>query len=258
MIFRNRSSVGTAISVSAAALAFGTSAVALEPSKKSSTIKACYKKSGSLRMLARGKRCKPGERSITWGKRGAAGSSGDAGQKGPAGPLGPAGLDGVFGVAGPPGSAGSQGSAGATGATGATGPVGPSTSREAVNTGPVTITGIDAGSANSIATLSGLPAGDYLVTARVQLNTSGTSAASVSCRASLGGKTALAVADIGSNANSVDHLPIVITFNGTLGSVGTANVQCWHDTLTGGAPTATNTYVEALTVGTASSTLVTS
>jgi Collagen triple helix repeat (20 copies) len=255
MIFRNRSSVGTAISVSAAALAFGTSAVALEPSKKSSTIKACYKKSGSLRILAHGKRCKPGERSITWGKRGAAGSSGDAGQKGRAGPLGPAGLDGVFGVAGPAGSPGSQGSAGTTGATG---PVGPSTSREAVNTGPVTITGIDAGSANSIATLSGLPAGDYLVTARVQLNTSGTSAASVSCRASLGGKTALAVADIGSNANSVDHLPIVITFNGTLGGAGNANVQCWHDTLTGGAPTATNTYVEALTVGTASSTSVAS
>jgi Collagen triple helix repeat (20 copies) len=256
MIFRNRSSVGTAISVSAAALAFGTSAVALEPSKKSSTIKACYKKkSGSLRMLAQGKRCKPRERSITWGKRGAAGSSGDAGQKGPAGPVGPVGLDGVFGVAGPAGSPGSQGSAGTTGATG---PVGPSTSREAVNNGPVTITGIDAGSANSIATLSGLPAGDYLVTARVQLNTSGTSAASVSCRASLGGKTALAVADIGSNANSVDHLPIVITFNGTLGSAGNANVQCWHDTLTGGAPTATNTYVEALTVGTASSTSVTS
>jgi hypothetical protein len=34
-------------------------------------------------------------------------------------------------------------------------------------------------------------------------------------------------------------------------------VQCWHDTLTGGAPTASDAHLEALKVGTASSQSVT-
>ena len=255
MIFRNRSSVGPAILVWAAASLFCGSAVAVEPAKRS-TIKACYKKkTGTLRMLVKAKRCKRGERSIAWSKGGAGGPDGGSGLQGPPGPMGPAGLAGITGVAGSAGPAGSQGS---TGATGATGPVGPSTSREAVNTGPVTITGVDAGSANSIATLSNLPAADYLVTARVQLNTAGTTASRVTCLASLGTRTAIAVADIGSDPNSVDHVPIALTFNSSLGAVGSANVKCWHDSLTGGAPNASDTYLEVLTGGSASSTAVTS
>ena len=174
---------------------------------------------------------------------------------GPAGPIGPSGPSGPTGQSGPSGPTGAQGS---TGPSGPTGPVGPSNSHEAVNSGPVTVTGIDAGSANSIATLSNLPAGNYLVVARVQLNSSSTTSARVSCLASLGSKSATAIADVGSNPNSIDHIPLTITFNGTLGAVDSANVKCWHDTLAGGAPTATDIYLEVLEVGVASSISVTS
>jgi hypothetical protein len=263
MIFRSRSSVGTAITISATLLSFGGYATLAEASKKG-TIKACYKKkTGALRMVAKRKRCKAGERKLTWnhsghrGARGLTGTAGSPGPRGPAGPIGPAGLSGTDG-AGPPGPGGPTGATGPTGPTGATGPTGPSDSREAVNTAPVTLTGIDAGSANSIATVSNLPAGDYLVIARVQLNSVSTSTARVSCLASLGGKNAVATVDVGGNANSVDHVPATITFNTTLASAGDANVKCWHDTLTGGAPSASDTYVETLRVGVASSTAVTS
>jgi hypothetical protein len=255
MTFRIRSSVGPAILVCAAASLFGGSAAAVEPAKKG-TIKGCYKKkSGSLRVLVHGKRCKRGERSVAWSSAGAGGSDGGSGQQGPPGPMGPAGLNGVSGI---PGLAGPPGSAGSTGATGPTGPVGPSTAREAVNTGSTSITGGDAGSGNSLATLPNVPSGDYLLTARVQLNSAATTTASIVCRASLGSKSAVAIADIGSDPNSVDHVPITITFNTSLASTGSANVKCWHDSLTGGAPTASDTYLEVLTVGSASSTSVTS
>jgi len=68
----------------------------------------------------------------------------------------------------------------------------------------------------------------------------------------------MAIADVGSNSNSIDHIPVTITLNGTLGAVDSANVKCWHDTLAGGAPTATDIYLEVLEVGVASSISVTS
>jgi Collagen triple helix repeat (20 copies) len=179
-----------------------------------------------------------------------------AGKRGLRGETGPAGPQGNGGPQGNNGVNGTNGSDGAPGVTGATGPVGPSTVLEAVNSNQVTIVGSDVSTATSIATLANLPAGDYLVVARIQLNAnsgSPTLNAKVACRALLGAKSSLAIVDIGSNANSVAHAPATIAFNATIGLPSDASVQCWNESLTGGAPNASDSYVEALKVGAASS-----
>jgi Collagen triple helix repeat (20 copies) len=176
--------------------------------------------------------------------------------RGPAGPTGQVGLNGTNGTNGRDGSNSAAGNDGATGSTGPTGPTGPSDSFEAVNSGQISIAGADFSSATSMATLSNLAAGSYLITARLQLNANSgtpTLASRVLCQASLGAKAASAVADIGTNANAVEHVPVTITFNTTIGTTSDAKVQCWRDTLSGGAPNASDTYLEALKVGTATS-----
>jgi hypothetical protein len=173
--------------------------------------------------------------------------------RGPAGPTGPAALNGTNGTNG------RDGSNGAPGDTGPTGPTGPSDSFEAVNSGQVPIAGTDFSSATSIATLANLAAGSYLITARVQLNAnsgSPTLASRVICQASLGSNSASGVADIGTNANSVEHVPLAITFNTTIVTASDAKIQCWRDTLSGGLPNASDTYLEGLKVGTATSQVV--
>lgn len=99
----------------------------------STVVHACFKtKTGTLRMVAAGKGCKSGERSLTWGVAGAAGvagATGAAGAQGPRGIRGPRGVTGAAGAPGPNGPdgvgiPGATGEKGATGATGATGPTG--------------------------------------------------------------------------------------------------------------------------------------
>jgi hypothetical protein len=187
------------------------------------------------------------KRSKTALKRNKRGARGERGRTGPAGP------------AGANGSNGQTGSPGAPGPTGATGPTGPSNAYEAVNTNQVSIAGTDLNTATSVATES-LSSGAYVVTARVQLNTnsvSATLASRVLCQTSLGSDSSTAIADIGSNANSVDHAPVAMVFTTTIGSTSDAKVQCWHETLSGGAPTASDTHLEALKVGSVSSQSVT-
>jgi hypothetical protein len=240
------------------------------PSKKG-MVKGCYsKKTGSLRITAGRKRCKRGERRIAWhrkgsrGPRGARGPAGGpgfqpgngaAGQAGPAGPLGPIGPAGPAGATGPTGSTGPIGPTGPSdsGSTGPTGPTGPSDSFEARNPGPVTLTGTDSGSANSLATLSGLSPGSYLVSARVQLNSSATTSSRVVCDVSLGGKSLNGIADIGTSNGNVAHSVVTMTFNVSLVSSDSANLKCHREALTGSAPTASEAYLEILRVGTATS-----
>jgi hypothetical protein len=264
----------TALPAALIALLLVSSGVALvaRPSE-SKAMYGCHKKNGNLRVVGKRQRCRRRERKISWSQKGVRGRSGKAGQRGPAGPAAPAGLPGLnatngvggdpgspgapgpsgpTGPAGPSGLTGPTGDAGPTGPTGAsgpTGPTGPSDSLEAVNANAVTLTGGDSSSANSVATLSSVAPGNYLVVARVQLNSSSTTAAQVFCQTSLGSRSALATAQIGSNANSVDQVPVTTIFNVALGSTSSANVKCWRDSLTGGAPTASDTYLEVLRVG---------
>jgi hypothetical protein len=227
-------------------------------------IAACRSKGSSLLRAAKiGKPCRKGEKKLSWsqsGKRGKTGSRGVTGRSGAAGPPGPAGpqaLTGTNGLAGGTGATGPTGPSGPTGSTGATGSTGPSNSFEAVNSSSVSLTGVDVSTANSVATLSNLSSGSYLVIARVQLNSSSTTTAKVFCQATLGSGSASAIAQIGSNANSVDQVPVTITFNTTIASTDSANVKCWRDLLTGGSPTASDTYLEVLKVGSSSSVGVT-
>jgi hypothetical protein len=250
-ILRNPYPAWILITTSTASLALGVLngfAAPAEVTGKQGAVRACYKKkSGALRIVAGRKRCNRAERTIVWNMRGPRGRRGVADQ-------GPTGGPGASGTPGPPGPAGPPG------LNGAPGPAGPSESREAVNSLPVALTGGDEGSAISLATLPNLPAGNYFVMARVQLSTGSvsTTTARVSCAASLGAKNASAIADIGSAPNSVDHVPITISFNVSLGSAGSANVKCWQQGLVGGAPSASGTYLEVLRVESAASTSVTS
>lgn len=83
----------------------------------------CYhKRTGDLRVLVRGKKCRKNERMIVFnvvGPTGATGATGPAGATGAMGATGPAGPTGATGSTGPTG-AGSEPS-GATGPTGAIG-----------------------------------------------------------------------------------------------------------------------------------------
>lgn len=84
-----------------ALLAVGISPPADAGAKK---IKACVsKKSGVLRIPKKGKKCKHGERKLSWNKRGKRGRRGHTGPQGPQGERGPQGAQGIQGVQGPTG-----------------------------------------------------------------------------------------------------------------------------------------------------------
>lgn len=98
------------------------------------------------------------------GKRGVKGASGAPGAQGAVGPAGETGAAGAAGATGPTGSGGPPGSAGSPGATGPTGPRGPSDA----------IIGFDdaggtfdfAGGATTISTVTNVPAGKYVYSAK--------------------------------------------------------------------------------------------
>jgi hypothetical protein len=126
----------------AAGVAYATNAVTRTDT---STIQACEKSNGDIRIVSGPSDCKANEQLLTWNVEGAAGPAGPPGPAGPkgdtgaAGPPGPAGAAGATGPIGPTGPAGPTGPKGDTGATGATGPAGPTGA-----TGPTGPAGPDA------------------------------------------------------------------------------------------------------------------
>jgi len=114
------------------------------------------------------------------GSIGPQGPAGPAGPVGPAGPTGLAGAVGPAGPAGPQGTTGLQGPAGPTGSQGVMGPQGPSGPQGPAG-GPGTSVAVFVNSQSStaalalssspgsVAALSGLGAGNYLITAKVVL-----------------------------------------------------------------------------------------
>ncbi|MPZ70895.1 MAG: hypothetical protein GEU71_15435 [Actinobacteria bacterium] len=75
-----------------------------------SKVRACKaRKGGNLRIA---KRCKKGERRVTWNKVGRRGPAGQDGLDGVTGPAGPQGSPGPAGPVGPPGAPGADGTAG--------------------------------------------------------------------------------------------------------------------------------------------------
>jgi hypothetical protein len=94
------------------ALVFAMGGFALAANKSATStakVRACYaKKTGALRVLKPGKRCRGSERALSWNKRGRRGLRGTAGAAGPPGSAGVGGADGATGPAGPQGPAGSD------------------------------------------------------------------------------------------------------------------------------------------------------
>jgi hypothetical protein len=104
------------VGAGAAGVAYATNAVT---KTATTTIQACVKANGGLRVVADVSSCKQHEQPLVWNVQGPVGPVGPAGPAGPVGPAGPAGPKGDIGATGP------TGPAGAMGATGAAGPVGP-------------------------------------------------------------------------------------------------------------------------------------
>jgi hypothetical protein len=103
--------VRTAVVVAGAALlaSAGGLAVAAIPGPRG-VIAGCYqKRTGALRVVAQGKRCARGERSLTWNQQGPPGAQGAQGSPGPAGPQGEPGVPGAPGIQGAKGDTGAQG-----------------------------------------------------------------------------------------------------------------------------------------------------
>lgn len=136
-------------------LAFSATAAQAAPrASASAVVRACVvKKTGAMRLLTRGTKCKRSERKLDlYAAPGAAGPQGPAGAQGPAGtpgaqgqpgPEGPAGPVGPTGPAGADGTSGSDGQDGAAGPTGPTGPTGPAGSPDTGNQILAKLLGVD-------------------------------------------------------------------------------------------------------------------
>jgi hypothetical protein len=104
---------------------------------KTTTINACVKRDGTIRIVDAGARCAGNEQPLTWNIQGPAGPAGpkgdtgprgpkgDTGARGPKGDTGPQGLKGDTGMQGPKGDIGPQGLKGDTGSQGLQGDPGP-------------------------------------------------------------------------------------------------------------------------------------
>jgi len=106
----------------AAAPAGGAVAVAVRP-HATTTLHACVRKDGRLRLVAERAGCRKTERRVSWNVRGPQGEPGPAGPAGPAGAEGAPGVNGAVGApgpAGPPGPKGERGPQGPKGDPGTT------------------------------------------------------------------------------------------------------------------------------------------
>ena len=93
----HRTAVAAAIIVSVVGAASWVSA----SEDRSASVHACVdRKSGHVRIVADGDRCRPHEKALEWNVDGPAGPAGAPGQAGPEGPAGPAGPEGAPGVSG--------------------------------------------------------------------------------------------------------------------------------------------------------------
>jgi Collagen triple helix repeat (20 copies) len=143
-----RPSAVTLVAIVAVVIGMGGLAVATIPNPDG-TVTACYQKSnGALRVVDEKKRCRSGERRLTFNVKG---EDGLPGAPGPTGPPGPTGSPGS------PGPTGPTGSPGLPGETGATGPAG--FSDETIQAASVTFPVATAGAPNAQARTVTCPAG---------------------------------------------------------------------------------------------------
>ena len=102
-------------------VAYATAAVT---KSATTTINACVKSNGDLKIVSNSSDCKGHEQLLTWNVQGPTGPVGPAGPTGPAGATGATGATGTTGAVGATGPAGAKGDPGTTGPAGAAGPKG--------------------------------------------------------------------------------------------------------------------------------------
>ena len=182
------------------------------------TVTACAApKSGLMRWLPKGK-CAASEHKLAWAA------------------VGPRGARGLTGA---------RGAAGATGAVGPVGPVGPSNSYSAFRaSGPSSLTT----GATTVATLSGLPAGAYSISATTEINGSASATATdVLCTLHAEADQSTAGAYVGTVAGATfdTQLPLLLTH--TFAGVGAVTLACNKDLTSLAA--VSNTRIVATRVG---------
>ena len=145
-----------------------------------------------------------------------------AGAQGPAGPAGPAGAQGPAGPAGP---------AGAAGPAGPQGPVGPSTGYE-FDSGSGAL--VWTGAFQTVATLN-LPAGNYVLSAKVLGNNNGGADANFECNLKVNGTIVDDMDDVLIVGPNIDQDRGYIALGSTASSAGAAavTVDCDANSATG-------------------------
>jgi hypothetical protein len=205
-------------------------------------IHACYHTgNGGIRVVDDPSECTSGEAPLEWYQTGAAGAQGPAGPQGPIGPAGvdgaqgaqgpqgSPGVDGAQGAEGPQGSPGVDGVDGADGADGAQGPQGPA--------GPPGAGGAGVGLGSSttgprrvrrratVLERLQLPAGSYVLMAKVSLAQTSWHGTRVMCGLRAGGRADRASVRLAPSA-SASALTVDLMLSRTLSTPTTARLFC--------------------------------
>jgi hypothetical protein len=181
------------------------------------------------------------------------------GARGLRGPRGATGRPGATGPTGPTGAAGPAGPIGPTGPAGAPGANGISAAAFSVYRDLAHITAASLGTATDAATLAGLPAGTYLISAKLTMLTSDANDHTVSCMlsAGTGGATGVnrddAFAAMGTGTGQSTTAPMAMQLLHTFADTGSATVGCYDNTGSTDL-NATRVRVTAVQVATATAT----
>jgi hypothetical protein len=201
----------------------------------SGVVSACYKTASSggahaVQLEDTGHACPSGYTHLTWNQKGQTGATGATGASGPRGPQGATGATGPRGATG---ATGPQGPAGATSAYVDYGPGGTISNANYTTVGQLT-----------------LPAGNWVVTATVDLVFSGSEGAtadSINCELGDGAGYAVdqASATIPLDPEFGDGTT-TITVTGDTSNSGTATFDCIDDTDVSPSPTASSVVITAV------------
>jgi hypothetical protein len=159
-------------------------------------VSACVKKSGTLKLVAPGTKCHKTQQLVRWNLQGVSGKSGGTGATG---------------------ASGTNGTNGANGANGA------SLGLNDFNDGP---TAISTNGEVAVATLSNVPAGNYIVTAKVQLE-GGTLAVLMDCflRAGVDFDESRTLLQIQTGTNAYEET-LPFTLSHTFAAAGAITLTC--------------------------------
>jgi hypothetical protein len=154
-------------------------------------------------------------------------------------------LRGLRGIQGPAGPQGAAGATGAPGAPGTPGAIGPSNGREVFRDAAVTVDS----SGTTIATMSNVEPGAYLVYAKTWLDVQPVSDASgyATCTLLAGGDSDQSSVNMGGLAQQVSRATLMTMVTHTFASPGTITLSCQKNLA---AVTANWTKIVALKVGT--------